>query len=489
MNQDQQNQFDALQASVALLQQELATANQGLQAAQNEITVLQAAQQGQPLPGQGQGQQNIPNVTFALSPALTNNNVVDLSSKIGYKLYETAIMPVHPTKFDGTKSEVQVFRDHVKVKALEQGWNSGAGNIFMIPDTSVTPNVSRDIVYRTQEVTTEQIRNFAATFINANDRATQNNAWACKSLFSSISDKLAKRVTADKKAYMAQNSDIPIAALLFKVIILKSETAGKASIQAMMEELKDLPHKIQGMTIDEFNEFVNDTITTIESYGETVPDTFLIDFIFQAYMNADDEVFCHHFKKEHRKYLKEESTYTSQTLLEEGEKEYNSRRYDRSRPWGALSKEQEEIVALTANLQTMQKKISQLSKSRVLKQNTSTPRASDEDTDTKRRTSVTNVPNWKLTPMYKGKKYNPGDSIMVKGKKYYFCPNHHRGEHHNNKYSGMWVTHKPDECNSKPDTSPVANESNVEATDEGGTQEEQIYEAALAQVELESDSE
>jgi hypothetical protein len=53
----------------------------------------------------------------------------------------------------------------------------------------------------------------------------------------------------------------------------------------------------------------------------------------------------------------------------------------------------------------------------------------------------------------------------------------------------MWVTHKPDECNSKPDTSPVANESNVEATDEGGTQEEQIYEAALAQVELESDSE
>ena len=30
-----------------------------------------------------------------------------------------------------------------------------------------------------------------------------------------------------------------------------------------------------------------------------------------------------------------------------------------------------------------------------------------------------------------------------------------------NKYLGMWVTHKPDECNKKYDV-PVANQSNVE---------------------------
>ena len=481
-----QEQIDALQATVLQLQQDLATANQGLRDTRTELIALQNAPAGQQQQ-QGQNQQNAQVVTFAISPALTNSSVIDLSSKIGYKLYETAIMPVHPTKFDGTKSEVQVFRDHVKVKATEQGWNSGAGNIFMIPDTSVTPNVSRDIVYRTQEVTEEHIRNFAATFITSNDRKTQNNAWACKSLFASITDQLAKRVTADKKAYVDENTDTPIAALLFKVIILKSETAGKASVQAMWEELKDLKHKIQGMTIDKFNEFVNECVITIESYGVDVPDNILIDYIFQAYKNADDDIFCHHFAKEKRKYLKEEVDYTAQTLLEEGEKEFNSRRYDRERPWGALSKEQEEIVALTATLQTMQKKVSQLSKNR--KNTSNTPRESESDGGATRRDSTSKTPKWKLTPMYKGKKYTPGDSITVNGKKFYWCPNHHRGKHHNNKYTGMWVSHNPTECNNKPDetTEAEANESNVVTPDEGDQQEE-TYDAALAQVELESDS-
>ena len=184
MNEQQQQAFNALQATVQQLQNQLTAATTDatqqrtlLQAAQNQIATLQN-------PVQAQG-----NVTFATSPALTNNTVINLESKIGYKLYETAIAPVHSTKFDGTKTEVQVFRDHVQVKASEQGWNTGTGNIFQIPDTSVTPQVSRDIIYRTQEVSTEQIKTFAATIINSNDRATQNNVWDCKSLFASITDK------------------------------------------------------------------------------------------------------------------------------------------------------------------------------------------------------------------------------------------------------------------------------------------------------------
>ena len=91
----------------------------------------------------------------------------------------------------------------------------------------------------------------------------------------------------------------------------------------------------------------------MKSYFETVLNTFLIDFIFQAYKNGDDKIFWHHFDKEYQKYLKEESTYTSQLLLAECEKEYYFRSYDRDRPWGALPKEKEEIVAWTENLQSL----------------------------------------------------------------------------------------------------------------------------------------
>lgn len=490
MNEQQQEAFDALQASVQQLQAQLANATRDatqqsalLQAAQAEIAALQQNQQNQN-PGQNQQQ----NVTFATSPALANSSIVDLEDKVGIKVYDAAIEPVHSTKFDGSKTEVQVFRDRVQVKAKEQGWSSGTGNIFTIPDTSVTPSVTRDIIYRTQEVTTEQIETFAATFIGVNNRAEQNNAWACKSLFASISDKLSKRVTADKAAYTV--NDVPVAALLFKVIILKSETAGKASINALLDELKDLDNKIKGMQIDDFNEFVNENLTAIASYGETVPDTFLIDYIFQGYKNSDDEVFNNHFIKQQRKFLKEEVHYTAKSLLEEGEKEFNSRRLDKSRPWGALSKEEEQIIALTANLQTMEKKFSQLSKSTKALKNTPKDSTTRKDTQQERRTSVSNVPKWKLSPMYKGKKYKHGDSIEVNGKTFYFCKYHHRGAHHNNKYSGMWVTHKPDECNKKDDDAPVANQSTVEDPEQEEEEEDvDTYQAALAQVELDSDEE
>lgn len=75
-----------------------------------------------------------------------------------------------------------------------------------------------------------------------------------------------------------------------------------------MDELKDLPNKIQGVKIDEFNEFVNNIVTTIISYGESIQETFLINYIFDGYKNSDDAVFNHHFEKEFRKYLKEEVT-------------------------------------------------------------------------------------------------------------------------------------------------------------------------------------
>lgn len=70
------------------------------------------------------------NPTFATSPSLLNAHIVDLNTKLGYKLHETAINAVYSTHFDGSKEEVQELRDHVHTKAIEQGWSSGPGNIF-----------------------------------------------------------------------------------------------------------------------------------------------------------------------------------------------------------------------------------------------------------------------------------------------------------------------------------------------------------------------
>ena len=65
-----------------------------------------------------------------------------LDAKLGTKIYEAAIEAIHSTPFNGTSEDVQVFHNHVFKKATDQVWRNGAGNIFSIVDTTVTPNVS-----------------------------------------------------------------------------------------------------------------------------------------------------------------------------------------------------------------------------------------------------------------------------------------------------------------------------------------------------------
>ena len=82
------------------------------------------------------------------------------------KVYEAGLEKVHTTLFDGKSENVNFFRANVQRKAIDAGWyHSGAGNIFNIEDTSVTPSKTYDIVYKTQEVSYEAIENFARTRI------------------------------------------------------------------------------------------------------------------------------------------------------------------------------------------------------------------------------------------------------------------------------------------------------------------------------------
>jgi hypothetical protein len=382
---------------------------------------------------------------------------------------------------------VNFFRANVHRKGVDSGWYETGGNIFNIEDTSVTPPKVYDIVYKTQEVPYNVIEQFANdNIVNKQNRAAQNNYMAVQSLFNSIDEDMMKRMLADKMSYTLEDNvtkeETAIAPLLFRSIIMKSETPGRGQIKVLKDNFKELPEKIKGMDIESFNDHVRSTETSLSSFGHKMDDEDLVQYVLEAYKHSDDHIFNEHFKKREGKWLKGEINLTFKELLQDGQAEYAARKHNKESTWGALSQEQQEIIALSAKVDVLKKEIKQK------KRTGPSPRANENERDT--------LPNnrqkdaWKFKSTVNGKQHKAGDKITKNGKDFWWCPNHHD--------SGMWCRHQPASCINNPNRSAnqdtpatppssdnPTNETANAATDEAPTAEE--AQALLSTFEVDSD--
>jgi hypothetical protein len=88
-----------------------------IQALQDQLTqqaALLAALQAQPALQQPQPG------PFALTPALATQDVIDMTSSMGIKLYKSIVSPLE-TKFDGAPTKMMTFLDDVQEKANNCG--------------------------------------------------------------------------------------------------------------------------------------------------------------------------------------------------------------------------------------------------------------------------------------------------------------------------------------------------------------------------------
>lgn len=372
-------------------------------------------------------------VRFALNPIRATTALIDMASKEGVKLYKLGLEKVHSVLFDGKSENVNFFRSNVHRKALDSGWYEGEGNIFNILDDTVTPNKTYDIVYKTQEVSVNAIERFVTNnIVHKESRAAQNNYMAVKSLFDSLNEDMMKRMLADEMSYTLE--DTQVAPLLFRSIILKSESPGRGQIKVLKDNFKELQDKIKGMEIDAFNDYVRGLHTSLGSFGHHMDDDDLVQHVLEAYKRSDDHLFNEHFKKKEVKWLKGEIELSFKGILQDGQAEYSSRKHNKDSSWGALSNEQQEIIALSAKVDTLKKEITQKKKSTPKEKsslNTST-------TSTGRKQDA-----WKFSSVIDGKTYKSGEKISKGGKDFWWCPHHYE--------SGMWCRHKPNACTKNPD--------------------------------------
>lgn len=424
-----EEQIAQLTQVVETLRDQITDLNQQVTNQANDLQAAQAQANQQP---QGQQQQQQP-VTFALNPIRATTNVIDMLSKSGIKMYELGLTKVHSVLFDGKPENVNFFRANVHKKAIDCGWYDAGGNIFNVHDTTVTPNKVYDIVYQTQEVSLNAIEGFAtANIVNQRNRAEQNNHMAVKSLFDSLEEDMVKRMMADELSYTMQNT--PVAPLLFRSIISKSEMPGRGQVKILKDNFKELADKSKGMDIETFNDHVRGLNTSLAAFGHQMENDDIVQDLLTAYKHSDDSHFNEHFKKKEVKWLKGEIDIDFKELLQDGQAEYSSRKYDKESPWGALSSEQQEIIALSAKVDVLKKEMANSKK-----KSTTAAGGGNKDNDLRKQRGKD---AWKLSHVFNGKTYKPGDKITKAGKDFWWCPNHHD--------NGMWCRHKPTECTSNP---------------------------------------
>ena len=282
-------------------------------------------------------------VPFTLTPADSFDfTPVDYTSSTGAKIYKQAVEPLK-TEYDLSSASLQLFLTQLESRAVTMAWSY----IYHIPDKD---GKKRSLFQQFGMLTKENVKDHADTYMIFDDKRKQM-AWqmaAC--ITSSLAPKaqLEMRVAQDK----CTNHGILHGPTMLFVIIHRASINIRASTFLFRQRLVRAPLYLQAKDFDVkvFNEHIADILFNLRARGETAPDTLI--HLFNAYKSAPDEDFVNYIKAKETLYEEEEIELDPDTLMELALTKYNT--FCEQGTWNQLSKEQEEIIALKAQVNKLE---------------------------------------------------------------------------------------------------------------------------------------
>ena len=152
----------------------------------------------------------------------------------------------------------------------------------------------------------------------------------------------------------------------------------------------------------------------------------LLSNLFRAYKVVSDKDFVTYINKKKDEYDEGKDITTSQLMLLAGNK-FKTKKQDNE--WNAPSEEQEQIIALRAQVETLQKY-----KIKTKIEQTTKPEKSEKNKAGFNQKKPFRKPKWMLMSPKEGGSHEK----TVNGRKYHWCPKHE-----------AWVCHLPSQCKGK----------------------------------------
>ncbi|KAL7565367.1 hypothetical protein ACA910_013587 [Epithemia clementina (nom. ined.)] len=194
--------------------------------------------------------------------------------------------------------------------------------------------------------------------------------------------------------------------------------------------------------ITKFNNWVKLQVEKLAARGQEASD--LLTYLWKAYAHAPDPKFIKYIDDLKDEYKDGCANYTAQEVMTLAENKFDAR--VQTGEWAKPSDEQAEIVALTAQVETLKKNMVGKPKANVAKP--AAPAKGKGKPNLKVGAKKQDKPKPKAGPKappapWKLVAPGPREAKMKTkdGKEFHWCRNH--------EINGMWVRHKTDECTNK----------------------------------------
>ena len=239
------------------------------------------------------------------------------------------------------------FRNLLSDRAAAFGWDKGNGDILEY-QVNGTP---RNLVDHFGLIPLQEIKNEVMTYYNQPTRRAQNSFAMYHCIMNSVTEATINKLTIEAKDYKINGT--PCGPLLFKVLMQMSTVDTRVTVAHVRANLASLDSYIGTVNsnIDKFNQYVKEQLDVLEGRGETTHD--LLVNLFKAYQCASDQHFCKWAERKKDEY-DEGGNITSSLLMEEANKKYETLKLENK--WNALSPDQEQLVALAAEMKQLRDK-------------------------------------------------------------------------------------------------------------------------------------
>ena len=362
-------------------------------------------------------------VPFALAPAFANPDILNFSEPAAAKLFKSAIEPLS-IKFDCSPENLQLFLDQARDKSIVYDWL----NILSIPiggDVAAT----KDLIESYGEISYEDVRNHALTYMNEDAREAQDSFMMYHCLMNSLTDTAQKQVRTRGNVHPFMFGGKGSGPVLLKLIIMVSHVDTRATITSVRTKLSSLDQAMREheSNIELFNDYVIGQVSKLHARGEQTQD--LLVNLFKGYKACKDAEFVDYIKKK-EDFYEEGGQVDYQQLMDWALNKYKTRK--ESNQWCQKTTEEETIIALQAQVKSLmsnQKKSDANSKSAGGTRKDQ--KKANKKVKSKGKLRSEDRPAWMKIPPKEGEK----QSKTVEGKEYHWCQ-HHEG----------WTRHKPSEC-------------------------------------------
>jgi hypothetical protein len=379
-------------------------------------------------------------VVFADTPqTLGAKDLIDYSSKRGSDIYKQGIAPLDDKAltegFNMTTNQTVVFTEAMLNRATAMGWNKGSKQITTFTNSS---GVSVDIIKSYGQIDEATLKTACERFckagqVDAESRAKQNNTM--------MSMCLNKSLTANEKASLLTYRNeytfdgVEYAPLMYKIIMRLATIDSVATTQTLRDNLQNLgvfAVTVKG-DIDKINAEFDMNYSQLLARGATLDDP--IGILFDAYLLVPCYNFTKYISTKHDEYL--DGNLTS--LTHEAMMSMAKRKFDFLKTkgkWGAKSPDDEKIVAMAAEINSLKGKLKLDPKLSAI---AGEGKKDDGSKKKKNRMNTSNKRERKKDEAWKKEPPKAGESKTGKqvGKYTFNWCEHHMA----------WTVHKPADCN------------------------------------------